>query len=155
MLVWLLVSLVWATECPHGSDRFNCVKFVRNYDGDTITVDVPGVHAFFGNNLAVRVRGIDTPEVRGKSACEKEWGRSAKKLVESELSHAKRIDLQIDYKEKLDKYGRLLANILYDKKNLAEVLLKHNMAVRYNGGHKEKIDWCKMQAQRQKQGNLQ
>lgn len=150
MLIWLLLTSLWASECPHGSDRFNCVKFVKNYDGDTITVDIPGVHSFFGNNVAVRVRGIDTPELKGKSPCEKEWARQAKRLVQSELSHAKRVDLQINYKERLDKYGRLLANVLYDKKNLADVLIKNHMAVRYDGGHKPAVDWCKEQAQRQR-----
>lgn len=154
MLVLLLIANLWATECPHGSDRFNCVKYVKNYDGDTITVDIPGVHTFFGKSLAVRVRGIDTPEVRGKSPCEKEWAKSAKKLVESELKSAKRIDLQINYKEKLDKYGRLLANVLYDKKNLADVLVKNHMAVRYDGGTKVSVNWCKQQAARLQMSNL-
>ena len=77
LIVWLMATL-WAADCPHGSDRFNCVKFVKNYDGDTITVDIPNVHSFFGNNISVRVRGIDTPEVRGKSPCEKDWAQAAK-----------------------------------------------------------------------------
>lgn len=150
MLAWLFISLLWASDCPHGTDRFNCVKFVKNYDGDTITVDIPGVHTFFGNNISVRVRGIDTPEIKGKTGCEKDWGRTAKKLVQSELKNAKRIDLQINYKNRLDKYGRLLANVIYDKKNLADVLVKNHMAVPYDGGTKPKVDWCREQALFQK-----
>lgn len=156
MLIWLLVTTVFAVNpapaCSHGSDRFNCVKFVKNYDGDTITVDIPNVHSFFGNNVSVRVRGIDTPEMKGKAACEKDWARTAKKLVESELSHAKRIDLQIDYKNKLDKYGRLLANVLYDRKSLSKVLIDNHLAIAYDGGHKPDVDWCKQQALRQQKG---
>lgn len=153
MLVWLFIASLWAADCPHGSDRFNCVKFVKNYDGDTITVNVPDVHPFFGKGLNVRLRGIDTPEIRGKTPCEKDWGRSAKKLVESELSHAKRIDLKINHKKKLDKYGRLLALVIYDNKDLAETLLKNHMAIRYDGGTKPKVDWCKEQAARLKMGS--
>lgn len=152
MLVWLFILSLWAADCPHGSDRFNCVKFVKNYDGDTITVDVPGVHPFFGKNLKVRLRGIDTPELRGKAQCEKDWGRSAKKLVESELKYAKRIDLKINHKNKFDKYGRLLAFVLYDNKDLSEILLKNRMAIRYSGKTKPIVDWCKEQAARLKMG---
>jgi len=150
MLVWLLIAKLWAAECPHGSDRFNCVKFIKNYDGDTLTVDIPGVHPFFGQNLKVRVRGIDTPEVKGKNTCEKDQARSARRLVEAELKHAKRIDLKISYQDKLDKYGRLLAEVVYDGKNLAQVLLQNRLAVRYEGKKKQAIDWCRLKDKGQK-----
>lgn len=144
MLVLILISQLWAAECNHGSNRFNCVKFVKNYDGDTLTVDIPGVHPFFGQNLKVRVRGIDTPEVKGKNACEKDHARMARRLVEAELKHAKRIDLQVNYKDKFDKYGRMLVNVLYEGKNLADVLLQNRLAVRYEGKTKKQIDWCRL-----------
>ncbi|MBY0516963.1 MAG: thermonuclease family protein [Bacteriovoracaceae bacterium] len=144
MLIFLLTSWLMAQDCPHGSDRFNCVKFIKNYDGDTLTVTIPGIHPFFGTNLKVRVLGIDTPEMKGKTACETQWARVARNLVEAELKHSKRIDLKVDHKHKLDKYGRLLADVLYDGKNLKDVLIKNRLAVEYYGKKKQKIDWCKM-----------
>jgi len=144
LMLLALISLAFGQECPHGSDRFNCVKFVKNYDGDTLTVNVPGVHPFFGQGLKVRVLGIDTPEVKGKGPCEKDWGRVARGLVEAELKHAKRVDLMVDYKHKYDKYGRVLAEVVYDGKNLREVLLKNRLAVEYFGKKKRTIDWCAM-----------
>ena len=148
MLMLLLSTLLFAAECPHGSDRFNCIKYVRNYDGDTITVDIPGVHPFFGQNINVRVRGIDTPEVKGRGPCEKEWARVARGLVEAELKHAKRIDLQMKFKDRLDKYGRPLVEVLYDGKNLKEVLIKNRLAVAYEGKKKQQINWCQMKGTR-------
>jgi len=145
MMLWmLLVGQLYAADCHHGSDRFNCVKFVKNYDGDTITVTIPDVHPFFGNGLKVRVRGIDTPEIKGKTECEKTQARTARRLVEAELKHAKRIDLGVNFKDKFDKYGRLLADVLYDGKNLKDILLKNHLAVEYFGKKKQVIDWCKL-----------
>ena len=39
MLILLLSSLLYAAECPHGSDRFNCVKFIKNYDGGPVGIE--------------------------------------------------------------------------------------------------------------------
>lgn len=148
MLIVLFVAQLWAAECNHGSDRFNCVKFLKNYDGDTLTMTIPGVHPFFGNDLKVRVRGIDTPEMKGKGPCEKEWGRVARNLVEAELRRARRIDLLVDFDDRLDKYGRLLADVVYDGKNLKDILIKNRLAVAYYGMKKQQIDWCQMKGRK-------
>jgi endonuclease YncB( thermonuclease family) len=143
MLIFIFITSLFAADCPHGSDRFNCIKFISNYDGDTLTVSIPGIHPFFGSKLKVRVRGIDTPEVKGRNECEKSQARLARRLVEAELSQAKRIDLKVDYQDKFDKYGRLLADVLYDGKNLKDILLKNKLAVNYQGLKKENTNWCK------------
>ena len=40
------------------------------------------------------------------------------------------------------KYFRIVADVYYDGKSLADVLLKNNLAVRYDGETKTK-DWSK------------
>lgn len=125
--------------CVHSDDELRCVAFVNNYDGDTITVEIPGVHALLGREAKVRVRGIDTPEVKGKSPCEKDAARAARNLVEAELKRAQRIDLK--HVEK-DKYFRILADVSYDGKDLREILIKNRLANPYDGGTKAKTDWC-------------
>ncbi|HXH30121.1 MAG TPA: thermonuclease family protein [Bacteriovoracaceae bacterium] len=138
-------------DCDHTRQRFSCVKFIRNYDGDTLTFDLPGVHSFFGEGAKVRVKGIDTPELkpRGEAApCETEWGRVAKKLVEAELKTAKVIHLT--GLSGLDKYGRILAQVEYDGKNLSDVLLKNKLAVPYVGKKKIKVNWCDQKNKREK-----
>ena len=52
--------------CVHTETTLKCVRYVRNYDGDTITFDIDGLHSIVGKNISVRVLGIDTPEIRGK-----------------------------------------------------------------------------------------
>ena len=44
--------------------------YLRNYDGDTITFNLPSLHPIIGEKISIRVNGIDTPEIKGK--CEKE-----------------------------------------------------------------------------------
>ena len=53
-------------------------KFVKNYDGDTITVNIPDVHPIIGKHINVRINGIDTPELRGTTGKVKEKARTAK-----------------------------------------------------------------------------
>lgn len=154
MKILIALSLIFSFDlfasCEHSSDKFRCVKFIRNYDGDTITFNLPGVHPFFGKKAKVRVKGIDTPELkpRGQAApCETEWGRVAKKLVEAELKNAKQID--ITKLSGRDKYGRILAQVEYDGKDLKEVLLRNHLAVPYEGKKKKKINWCDYKKRRE------
>lgn len=147
-LLWVLfasvalgVGAVEASECKHDAQSFQCVEYVRNYDGDTVTVDIPNVHPLLGKKISVRVRGVDTAEVRTKEKCEKQASRRARKLVKSLLKHAKRIDLQ---NVERDKYFRILADVYVDGKSIAEILLKNKLAVAYDGGSKAKTNWCSM-----------
>jgi endonuclease YncB( thermonuclease family) len=143
LIFLLLFELqVYADDCNHDATTFRCVKYIRNYDADTITFDIPNVHPLIGNHISVRVRHVDTPEIRGKLPCEKEVARTAKKLIENLLKNAKRIDLENADK---DKYFRILADVIIDGKSLKDVLLKNNLAYAYEGKTKEKLNWCKRQ----------
>lgn len=135
LLLSLCCSLSYAESRNYGD--FENVTYVRNYDGDTITFDIHGIHPLIGDHIDIRVRGIDTPEIRGKCEQEKIQGRTARKLVESLLRKSKSIRLKDVGREK---YFRVLADVEVDGKNLAEVLIKNGLAVPYDGG--TKIDWC-------------
>ena len=147
MILFFFILSALAQHCSHGSDRFNCVEFVRAKDGDTIVIDIPGVHSYFGSKVDVRLYGIDTPEKKG-SACEVKLSRVATKLVESELKAAKRIDVQLIANKKgkmrRGKFGRILAKVLYGGKNLSDILIKNNLGVAYFGAKKQNVDWCKI-----------
>ena len=43
------------------------IRLSKCGDGDTFKIDLPGMHALFGDNLSIRVLGIDTPEMKGTS----------------------------------------------------------------------------------------
>lgn len=116
------------------------MKYIKNYDADTITVDIPGLHPLIGKKMNIRVRGVDTPEIRTKNKCEKEKGRHAKKLVKSLLKKAKRIDL---VNIERGKYFRIVADVVLDGKNLTSYLVKNGLGYPYDGGTKKKVNWCK------------
>ena len=139
IVIFLISFSSYATECKHTENSFKCVKYIRNYDADTITVSLPTIHPFFGKSISVRLYGVDSPEIRTKDKCEKQLARTAKKYVASLLKHSKRIDL-INVQK--DKYFRLLADVIIDGVSLREKLFKHNFAYPYYGEKKKDINWC-------------
>jgi endonuclease YncB( thermonuclease family) len=128
-----------ADACSHDATTLRCVKFLKNYDADTITFDVPGVHPLIGEKISVRVNGIDAPEIRGKNDCEKRSAKAAKNLIENILKRSKKIDL---VNVGRDKYFRILADVRVDGQDLKEVLLRNGLAYEYHGETKKKVDWC-------------
>lgn len=139
----LLAHLAWSEEpaCSHDAKTFRCVKYLKNYDGDTVTVRIPDVHPLLGENISVRIVGIDTPEKNGKKPCEKERARDAQRLVANLMKNAKAIELRNIGR---DKYFRVLAEVWIDGRSVGAVLIENKLAYPYDGGRKPaSIDWCK------------
>jgi endonuclease YncB( thermonuclease family) len=114
-----------------GDDYGNVTAiYIHNYDGDTITVSIPGYPDIIGKHINVRVNGIDTPELKGDT---KELARNAKRFVEHYCKNAQTLELR---SMKRDKYFRILADIYVDGVNLGDLLLKNGLAKPYNGGKK-------------------
>ncbi len=127
--------------CQHTPTSFQCVKYIKNYDGDTITFNIPNTHPLLGKKIAIRVNGINAAEIRTKNECEKRKARVARKLVGNLIKRAKRIDL-INIKR--GKYFRVIADVIFDGRNLAEVMMKNKLAYPYYGGRKiANHNWCK------------
>lgn len=143
-LITLLLSFLsidsFASDCSHTNDSFRCVKYLSNYDGDTIRFDIPSIHPLLGKKIAIRVNGVDTPEKRTKNLCEKQKARSAQKLVASIMKDSKRIDLK---NIKRGKYFRIVADVIVDGRDLGAMLIKNKLAYPYFGKTKKKINWCK------------
>ncbi len=113
--------------------------YIRNYDGDTITFNLPSLHPIIGEKISIRVNGIDTPEIRGKCKKETYDAKQAKKMVEDILKDAERITLK---NMERGKYFRIMADVIVDGEDLGEVLVEAGMAVRYDGG-KKTHKWCR------------
>jgi len=108
-------------------------KVIKVYDGDTITIatklhyDESTLYRF-----SVRLKGIDTPELRTKDPLEKENAILSRDFVSNLI-----MDKMVELKDvEIEKYGRILANVYYDNKNISDMLLEANLAVKYNGGTK-------------------
>lgn len=125
--------------CEHTSSSFHCVKYIKNYDADTLTVNIPGLHPLVGKKMNIRVSGVDTPEIRTKDKCEKEKARHAKKLVKSLLTKAKVINL---LNVQRGKYFRIVADVEVDGVLLGDYLVKNGLGYPYTGGTKKKVNWC-------------
>ena len=52
------------------SESYTIEKIISVYDGDTFRADIRGLPDIIGKNIAIRILGIDTPEIKGK--CEEE-----------------------------------------------------------------------------------
>jgi len=105
---------------------------VKVYDGDTITIAGrvqynPTIYKF-----SVRILGIDTPEMKTKDENEKEIAKLARDHVHN-IVYKKIVQL---HDVSLDKYGRLLAHVTYNNKDIATSLIENRLAVEYDGGTK-------------------
>jgi endonuclease YncB( thermonuclease family) len=103
---------------------------VSVYDGDTFKVDLQGVHPLFGNNVSIRVNGIDTPEITGQSDAVEALGQQARELAKSMLESAAAIELRNPQR---GKYFRILADVYVDGESLAAKLKLAGLAKTYDG----------------------
>jgi endonuclease YncB( thermonuclease family) len=105
-------------------------QIVEVYDGDTFKIDLPSQHPLFGDDLSIRVFGIDTPEMRGTSDEVKALAYKAKNRTQELLSDAKTIELQNPQR---GKYFRVAAEVWIDGESLGEKLKDEGLAKEYDG----------------------
>lgn len=113
-------------------------KITSVYDGDTFRAHIKDMPKIVGYRMSIRINGIDTPEKKGKCQKEKTLAKKAKNLTKSLLKNAQSIILR-DIKR--GKYFRIVADVYVDDVSIAQELIKHRLAVPYDGGHKAK-NWC-------------
>ena len=113
---------------------------VKVRDGDTFIIDIPNIPDVFGNNIAVRIRGIDTPELNDKREEIRKISIQAKEELEKLFNSG---DANSGQKPKIvlynlgrDKYFRLLASVKVGNIDVAEYLIKKGLAKSYDGGVK-------------------
>ena len=108
---------------------------IKVYDGDTITIasklpyDSSPLYRF-----AVRLNGIDCPEMKGKDENEKECAQIAKKEL-NDLIMNKMVTLK---NIQTEKYGRILADVYIGDLHLNQHMIEKRLAVAYDGGTKMK-----------------
>lgn len=114
-------------------------KVIKVYDGDTITV---AAKLPFENSpiyrFSVRLRGIDSPEIKGTTKQECELAIKSRDALHN-LIFGKIIELKNNGKEK---YGRLLADIYFKDLHINNWMVDNGYALKYDGGKKTRgIDW--------------
>ena len=114
-------------------DTITDFELVRVRDGDTFVINIKNVPDVFGSEIAVRIRGIDTPEKSDDREHIKKIALEAKAELERLLSSSKKIVL---YDLGRDKYFRVLASVKADDIDVGQYLIKKGLAKKYNGGKK-------------------
>ena len=124
--------------CIQGLDSFKCLEFVDNYDGDTVTFNIPNIHPVFGQKLKISLIDVKAPTTYSRNKCEKELAKETKFLVRNIFKNAKFIEAKNIVRDK--KFG-LKGNIFVDGKNLSEQLIENRKAVPIKDYRN--TDWCK------------
>ena len=109
-------------------------EVIKVYDGDTITIAAK--MPFKGSplyRLPVRLNGIDTPEIKGKSEDEISVAKEARDALSALILH-KNIVLK---NVATEKYGRILADVYLDELHINKWLIDQRFAVKYDGGMKK------------------
>ena len=108
-------------------------KVIKVYDGDTITIasKLPNTETPI-YRFSVRLNGIDSAEIKGKTANEKRLAIEARdelhELIFGKMIHLKNISTE--------KYGRILADVYLDDLHVNQWMLDNGLAVPYDGGTK-------------------
>lgn len=114
------------------TSNFYKVKLGKVIDGDTFKVYLACNYKIFCKAVSVRVRGIDTPELKSKDPEEKSKAYRARAYTRKFLNSGK-----IRLKQcTRDKYFRLLCDVYVNEYSLAESLLNADLAIPYSGGSK-------------------
>jgi endonuclease YncB( thermonuclease family) len=118
------------TGKPEQSRKPALFKVLHIVDGDTITIEHDG------KKETIRLLGINTPEsvapMRPKECYGKEASNFLKNILESTY-----IDIEYDiHRKTVDIYGRTLAYIILDGKNINQKMIEEGYAFEYTY-HKE------------------
>ena len=114
---------------------FDNVSIASIYDGDTFKINLNCSLAVYCEKVPVRIRGVDTPEIKGKTEREKKLAQKAKEFTKNFLAQEP-VNLSNCGR---DKYFRLLCDVKNGQgKDLARELIKNNLGYSYDGGTKSK-----------------
>lgn len=110
-------------------------KIDRVYDGDTFYAYIKNHNPIDKKPVAIRIRGIDTPEMTDSREAVRKKAEKAKAMTEQMLKSARTIHLY--NVSTADKYGRILATVFCDRRDLAKALREKRLAKSYDGGTKK------------------
>lgn len=98
-------------------------------DGDTVRL----------SGQSIRLVGFDTPETyRAQCDAERVRGDAATERLRELLSRAS--SAQLVYLPRRDQYGRDLARLMLDGRDVADIMVGEGFARRYSGGQRR--GWC-------------
>lgn len=98
------------------------------HDGDTIRL----------GDERIRIVGLDTPELGHRARCEAE-ARAAEQAKQALIAEIARGNVALE-RQGADRYGRTLARVTVDGRDVADTLIAQGLARPYAGGRRD--GWC-------------
>ena len=139
-MLLLLSTVLSSCDLVHTDVTISKSDIKSIYDGDTITIKCLSGFKCKKNAIKVRIKGIDTPEIKGKCRQETVLARKAKQFTVAFVRDSGDIKLSYDEYDMYDRYGRLLAYLSVDGRDLSRSLIKNNLGRQYDGGKRR--GWC-------------
>lgn len=108
--------------------NYTITSIIKVVDGDTLDAEID---LGFGVYVKRRIRlfGIDAPETRTRDKLEKAKGKEAKKFLEECLASTQEPIFLKSYD--LDKYGRVLGEIIVDGTSVSKTMIAEGHGVEY------------------------
>lgn len=115
LLLFGILLLAGCATHPQTQDKLypdvKVSRLLRVIDGDTFACDINEHSAIAGKNISIRLRGINTPELRSRNPEERKSANLEKQRLSDLLNNACVIELRnIDR----DKYFRIDADVYID-----------------------------------------
>lgn len=133
--VVLLAGPSWARDSAVYASCVTVTRVVSVYDGDTFRCDLAEYPPLVGQDIGIRVNGIDTPEMKDKRPEVKALAIRARDYVRQWFAEAHTIELR---NLRRGKYFRIVADVYVDGESLAERLIGLGYAHPYDGGTKQR-----------------
>lgn len=139
-LFWSFVFMMTKFDVVNADEdhhkKYN-YEISRVIDGDTVELKVDWLPVELGDNISLRINGIDAPEIRGK--CYEEYLKAlrSKVFLREMIDDAQKYRIVIYDK---DKYFRLVGDIIIDNEYASTLMIKSELARPYNG--RSKTSWC-------------
>ncbi|MBC7101782.1 MAG: thermonuclease family protein [Parvibaculum sp.] len=119
-----ITSVEWAAHSRDLPDH----RSIFVYDGDTILL----------GQERIRIVGLDTPELGHLARCREE-GVAAERAKQALIGEIARGNVALD-RQGIDRYGRTLARVTVDGRDVASTLIANGLARPYSGGRRD--GWC-------------
>ena len=127
------IIILLLVACILRAEEITNFTIISVRDGDTFVIDIPNIPDVFGKNIAVRIRGIDTPEKNDEREEIRAIAYQSKQELTDLLLNGEQVVL---YNLGRDKYFRLLASVRVGELDVADYLIEKKLAKPYNGGKK-------------------
>ena len=140
MVLKTLIAFLFLSFVSHGAGEINLTQYKGDhcYDGDTCYAELANAPSEL-KFVRIRIRGIDTPEIKGKCEKERKLAKEAKRFLNKLIMESHLITLR---NLNWGKYGgRIIADLYIDNTNYLVYLKGKDFYVPYSGGKKLNI-WC-------------